>query len=73
MERRWRGIQKQAFPFLSEEQYEGLNGWSGMSYRERLGDNFREIGRVGSLTIQWVRNKRTTGMVLSAIGAPAVF
>lgn len=41
--------QKQAFTFLSEEQHEGLCDCSGMSYKQRLGDNFREMGRMGSL------------------------
>lgn len=44
-----------------------------MRYRERVGENFREIGRVGSLNAQWTINKRTMGMVLDVMGAPAVF
>lgn len=63
----------QAFTFLYEEQHEGLCGWSGMSYRDRPGDKVREIGRMGSLMAQWIMSKRTTGMVLSAMVAAAVF
>lgn len=63
----------QAFTFLYEEQHEGLCGWSGMSYRDRLGDKVREIGRMVSLMAQWVMSKRTTGMVQCNDSSCSVF